>query len=256
MADNSVYGAFAEYYDKFMKADLDYDSWFDSLLSLLKDNGLKRGGSVLDLACGSGAFSNRFAERGFDVVGIDVSEEMLAIALSDAYSLELPRNTAFPLYVKQDMRALDLYGTVDAAVCCLDGINYLESTDELKAVFSRVKLFLEPSAPFVFDVNTPYKLESVLADNTFVYESEDRFCTWENSFDKETLFSTFRLTLFEKQKNGLWKREEETQSERAFSDDEIISALKESGFESISVFSSLDGTPVSDTDERHFFICK
>ena len=253
MSDFKQYGVFASYYAALMHTLVDYDRWYDDLKALLFQNGLENGGDVLDIAAGTGEFANRFARDGFGAVAIDISGDMLSVAREKAYS-EGIKNP--PLYICQDMKNLDLYGTVDAAVCCLDGFNYLKNYNELESVFERVRLFLSKGAPFIFDINTKYKFEKVLADNTFVYEIDGLFCTWENFYNKKSGVCPSRLTFFAEDENGLWIREEEFQKERAFDENKIIKLLHKCGFDEVSVYSSLTLDPAADSDERHYFVCK
>lgn len=247
------YGVFAAYYDRLMQSLVDYELWYSLLKDRLSENGLSEKGDVLDLACGTGEFANRFARDGYGAVGVDLSKEMLSFAREKAYSGNIGQP---PLYVCQDMKALDLFGTVDAAVCCLDGLNYLKSYSELCAVFERVRLFLAPGAPFIFDLNTRYKFENTLACNSFVYELGSLFCVWENFYNKKSSVCPSRLTFFIEDESGAWIREEEFQRERAFDDSKVVSLLKKCGFESVEVYSSLSKDPISVGDERHYFICK
>ena len=168
------YNGFAESYD-ILTSDIPYQKrgeYFDSLFQ--KFGGKK--GLLLDLACGTGSLSEVMAGLGYDVIGVDASEEMLCQAAAKKY--ESGRDI---LYIKQDMRRLSLYGTVDCAVCALDSLNHITRTEDLLAVFSRVSEFLEPGGLFAFDMNTPYKHEKILSGQTFVREEEDVFCIWQNS---------------------------------------------------------------------------
>lgn len=253
MSHSEQYGVFAFYYDRLMKSLVDYDGWYLDLKELLLENGLTDGKDILDIAAGTGEFANRFARDGFGSIAIDLSGEMLSIAREKAYSqgIENP-----PLYICQDMKSLDLYGTVDAAVCCLDGFNYLKNYSELECVFERVRLFLSKGSPFIFDMNTRYKFEKVLSNNTFVYELDSLFCTWENFYNEKSSVCPSRLTFFAENDDGTWTREEEFQKERAFDDNKIIKILHKCGFEEVSVYSSLKKDAPTDTDERRFFVCK
>ena len=158
------YSAFARYYDV-LTGNIDYDELAAYYDKLSLASGGKRG-ILLDLACGTGSMSVRFAKLGYDVIGVDCSPEMLDIAMSkDHEGIQ---------YLCQDMTELDMFGTIDTAICALDSLNHLESADELRAVIERVALFCDRNAMFLFDVNTPYKNEHILGDSTF--RVRDRRC--------------------------------------------------------------------------------
>ncbi|MBR2488902.1 MAG: class I SAM-dependent methyltransferase [Clostridia bacterium] len=167
----SGYESFADFYDILM-SDVDYSARTEYLLNLFKKHG-KVPSLLLDVACGTGAFSNLMAQKGIEVIGVDASEEMLAVAREN--SAEMGTQV---LYLCQKAEELDLYGTVDGAICCLDSINHIVDLKTLKTAFQKISLFMESGSLFIFDVNTPYKHTDILADNTFVIEEEDIFCVW------------------------------------------------------------------------------
>ena len=243
------YGIFASFYDKLMDDSPDYDGWTEFLKSVLDSHNVSERAQILDLACGTGEFTNRLALLGYDMIGVDLSGEMLALAREKASGLSRE-----PLFLEQDMRYLDLYGTVDAVVCCLDSINYLLTSRDLAMTFERVKLFLPSGAPFIFDVNTKYKFENELAQNAYVYESDGVFCTWENFYNPKTSVCDFRLTFFEEGRDGKYRRYEENQKERMYTDKAIKAALKKAGFSSVSVYGDLDFSPLEETSTRAFYI--
>ena len=177
----SGYGLFSSFYDRLMN-DMDYEGRAAYLLSLFaRFRPEKPPDTLLDLACGSGGLSLPLAARGIDVIGVDGSDEMLARAREKADQAGMSL-----LLLCQDMRELDLYGTVDGAVCVLDSLNHLCRTDDLAEVFRRLRLFIEPGGLFVFDVNTPYKHREILGDNAFVFEEEDFLCVWRNRLIERT----------------------------------------------------------------------
>lgn len=155
------YGALSRWYDR-LNDGIDYERWAELVGAFFPE-----GGSILDLACGTGNMTLPLAARGFDMIGIDLSCDMLALARekAEAAGREI-------LFLQQNMTSIDLYGTVDGAVCCLDGINYLTDEDSLYACFSSVARFLCAGARFVFDVNTPYKFEHIYGDNHYVLEDD------------------------------------------------------------------------------------
>ena len=221
----SRYSAFARYYDE-LTANIDYKKRGEYFHSFIKRFKTTKDNILLDLACGTGSISEVMAGLGYDVIGVDYSEEMLGIAMDKKFDSGLDIQ-----YICQDMRELDLYGTVDVTVCALDSINHLAGLDDVKKVFSSVALFSEQDGIFIFDVNTPYKHRVVLANNTFTYETENVYCVWENTLDIDTLEVKMNLEFFEREENGLYSRSSDSLSERAFSEGDIERLLDECGFE-------------------------
>ncbi|MBQ9482862.1 MAG: methyltransferase domain-containing protein [Ruminiclostridium sp.] len=213
------YDTFARYYDE-LTANIDYPAlakYFDDLIS--RFGGKK--GILLDLACGTGTLSVLMSKRGYDVIGTDASPEMLDAAMSKPHD--------GVQYLCQDMTALDMFGTIDAAVCALDSINHLESLDDVQAVFDRVALFMNAGGVFVFDVNTPYKHSKVLADNTYVYETDDVFCVWENEYEGGGV-TAIQLDFFERD-GDVYRRSSDFFTETAWQRRTIEKLLKKAGFE-------------------------
>ena len=165
----SAYAALAQVYDSLMPAQA-YPAWAESCDALFRPRGLH---TVLDLACGTGRLSWLLAEKGYEVIGADLSSDMLSEAMAAGEGRSVPLR---PMFICQAMEELDLYGTVQAVVCSMDGMNYLEP-EALKEAVRRVRLFLEPGGVFFFDVHTPEKLHS-LDGRTFFSESEEAFCVW------------------------------------------------------------------------------
>ena len=221
----SRYSAFARYYDE-LTANIDYKKRGEYFHSIIKRFKTTKDNILLDLACGTGSISEVMAGLGYDVIGVDYSEEMLSIAMNKKFDSGLDIQ-----YICQDMRELDMYGTVDVTVCALDSINHLAGLDDVKKVFESVAMFSERDGLFIFDVNTPYKHREVLANNTFTYETENVYCVWENTLDDDTLEVSMDLEFFELEDNGLYSRSSDTLSERAFSEADIERLLDECGFE-------------------------
>lgn len=244
----SRYEAFAEYYDS-LTSNVSYEKTAEYISDILTENGIKEG-ILLDLACGTGTMSVQMAKRGYDVIGIDNSPEMLSEAREKAY--EAGKDI---LFLCQDMCDIDLYGTVECTVCLLDSLNHLESEEELLAAFKGVSLFTVPGGLFIFDVNTEYKHKYVLGDNTFVYDNEDVYCVWQNEYDDESKAVEIFLDFFEEE-NGLYRRSSEYFTERAFSDETIKRLLKESGFSHIKVYGELSKNDPSETEERVFYVAR
>lgn len=251
------YGAISSVYDK-INSRVDYSAWADFVEKCFEMHLSFRPELLLDLACGTGSMTLELAKRGYDMIGIDGSPDMLNVALDRKYDLELPHDVLFLL---QDMREFELYGTVGAITCCLDSINYLIGEGELDTVFALAHNYLDPDGLFLFDVNTPHKFENIYAQNTYVYEDEDcgegNFCVWQNFYDAESRLCDFSLTVFEKiEGQSSYSRRDEIQTERCYSRVEIERSLENNGFEIIGIYSDFDLTPACDTDERWYFVAR
>ncbi len=243
-----AYTVLAAFYDR-LNAHVDYPAIRDFLLSVFEAQGIPPGATLLDLACGTGRLTNLFAEAGYDMIAADLSPDMLAIAREESEKRGLS-----PLYLCQDMRALDLYGTVDAAFSFLDSLNYLSSAADLDALFGRLKHFIAPGGLFVFDVNTRFKFEEVYRDHAYIFDEKDVFCAWQNHYMPRRRVCDFYLTFFVRDAKGDYRRFEETQRETYFSDRTIERAFSAHGFEKLAVYGNTDRSPVSDTDERRYFV--
>lgn len=244
-----MYTSFAETYDLLMQ-DVGYSERTEYLLSVFEKYS-KRPTLMLDLACGTGNFSNELAKRNIQVIGVDISPEMLNIAKEKS-----EKEGVDVLYLCQDASELDLYGTVDGAVCCMDSINHITDKEVLAKAFKKVSLFLEPDCLFVFDVNTPYKHKEILGNNTFVIEEDNVYCVWQNEYFEEESLTEITLDFFEKQKNGDYTRSEQFIEERAYTVKELTSLLENAGFSVEAVFSDMSFEPLKETSERAVFVAK
>ncbi len=247
---SAPYSILAECYDSMME-DIDYEGWADFYERQFAAYLKTRPGMVLDLGCGTGKLTNILARRGYDMIGIDLSSEMLSRAAAAAEEADLP-----VLYLEQDMRAIDLFGTVGAVVCSLDGINYLTRRDDVSLCFSRVHTFLDEGGLFIFDVNTPWKFEHLYGNESYILENEKTFLAWQNDYNPNTGLCRFYLTFFMEAEEGLWARYEENQSERAYSDRTLRNLLEKAGFTVLAILSDQNGTKAGFSDERHYFVCK
>jgi len=165
---DSGYSAIANVYDK-INSDINYTEWADFIEKCFDRYLEKRPEIVLDLACGTGSMTFELQSRGYDMIGADGSEDMLSEAYEKAYS----KGISNILFLKQDMRCFELYGTVGAVCCCLDSINYLTENGDLDKCLSTVHNYLDPDGLFIFDVNTPHKFENVYGNNHYIFETED-----------------------------------------------------------------------------------
>lgn len=200
---------------------------------------------VLDLGCGTGRIAALLADAGFDMVALDMSYDMLAIARE----VNADKNT---LLLCQDMRAFELYGTVQAAYSSFDCFNYLESETELKKVFRLLHNYIEPDGLFVFDVNTRHRFEHVYADNTFSYEFEDGLLLWRNEYGEGKCI--FTLDWFEQQEDESYLRFSETQTEYLHEHETLVSLADMCGFEVADVFSGTDFSKNTPADKAYYIL--
>ncbi len=238
------YSVFARYYDS-LTANIDYIKrahYFHDIISSFKST---EGSILLDLACGTGSISEEMAKIGYDVIGVDYSDEMLGIALDKKFDSGLNIQ-----YLCQDMRRLDLYGSMDVTICALDSINHLNNISDVKKVFKNVALFSEPNGLFIFDINTLYKHRNILANNTFTYETDKVFCVWENTLVSETNEVKMNLEFFELEDNGLYSRSSDSFSEKAYSEESIEKLLEECGFELLAKFGDDTFSPPACNSQR------
>ena len=245
------YSSLAEFYDS-LNFGCDYDALADFLASLIEENEREKSSLVLDLACGTGKLTFKLRERGYDMTGVDMSENMLACAQSYAYE----NGISDVLFLCQDMREFELYGTVDACVCTLDSINYLTKHGDVKKCFSLVHNYLIPEGVFVFDINTPYRFREIYAKNDFILENENSLLAWQNSFNEKTGICKFYLSIFKEDENGRYERYDEIQTEKCYSRRKIEALLRETGFELLAVYGDMSKKTADDTDEKWYFVAR
>lgn len=244
-----AYTSFAEVYDIFMD-NVPYQKWADDIRKILTRYGIKEG-LILELGCGTGSLTQEFAKSGYDMIGVDNSGEMLDIAME-----KRERSNLDILYLCQDMREFELYGTVRAVISICDSINYILEEEELLEVFKLVNNYLDPGGIFLFDMNTNYKYENLLADNSFSENRDDSSFIWDNYYDTETKINEYELTLFVKEKDSLYRKYEEMHYQRAYSTDEIKSLIERSGMEFIGVFEAFTQEEPKNHSERIYFIAR
>lgn len=224
------YSVFARYYDD-LTANIDYKKRGEYFHEIIKKFKVTKENILLDLACGTGSISEVMARLGYDVIGVDLSDEMLGMAIEKKFDSGLDIQ-----YLCQDMRKLDMYGTVDVTVCALDSINHLTSLNDVRKVFENVAFFSEKDGLFIFDINTAYKHRNILANNTFTYETDNVFCVWENTLVPETDEVKMNLEFFELEENGMYSRSSDSFSEKAYSEEDIEKLLADAGFEIIAKY--------------------
>lgn len=239
----SGYQSLATFYDRLM-TDVDYDAKAAYFLDLFARFGQSQPGCILDLACGSGGLTVPMVAAGIDVIGVDLSEDMLIAAKQ-----KLPDT----FFLQQDMRELDLAGTVSGVVCGMDSINHLCRTADVAAVFAGVYRALEDGGLFVFDVNTPYKHREVLADNAFVFEQEDFLCVWQNRLIERTTEVDMWLDFFVEGPDGRYDRLCDHVRERAYSEKTLRRLLVDAGFTVLAVYEDMtENAPAADAERMVF----
>ncbi|MBR6559196.1 MAG: class I SAM-dependent methyltransferase [Clostridia bacterium] len=248
---DEIYSGIFRVYDR-LNGDIDYSGWADFVEELFSRFGERRVEAVLDLACGTGSMTIELARRGYDMTGIDLSSDMLSVARDRA----MDEGISGVLWLLQDMREFELYGTVDAVVCALDSLNYLRNTKELETVFSLVNNYLYPGGVFLFDMNTPYKFENVYADNSYILEDDGIYCGWQNEYNPKTKLCRFYLSVFEECEDGGYIRSDEVQTERCFSLGSVKRALTAAGLELCGIYGGTDFSPVNENSERWYFAAR
>ena len=222
-----AYRNLAASYDR-LTNDVDYEATVNFYMEILRREGVTPR-TVVDLACGTGSVAAILAKKGYPVLGVDMSEEMLTEAVSKTMDLD-----PMPRFVCQKLQELHLPKAVDMAVCALDSLDYITDPDDCKEAIRRVYKALNPGGIFIFDVNTPEKLRA-MDGQVFLDEDDDVYCVWRGEFDKETNICTYWMDLFQRQ-GKMWKRSYEEHREYAYSEEQLRSYLKAAGFTHIEVY--------------------
>ncbi len=252
-----AYSSFAEVYDMFMD-NVPYEEWCGYITDLLREHGIADG-LLLDLGCGTGRLTRLLAKAGYDMTGVDYSEEMLEIARSrdEAEAMDGPYSgdpgeCGAPdiLYLCQDMRSFELYGTVRAVVSSCDALNYLLEEDGILETFRLVSNYLDPGGLFFFDMNTVYKYRELLGEATICENREEGSFIWENYYDEESGINEYDLTLFIREESGLYRKYEETHYQRGYELTVIKKLLKEAGLTFIAAYDAYTREPARADSER------
>ena len=243
------YTNFAKVYDLFMD-NVPYEKWVKQIKDILQAENIYDG-LICDLGCGTGTITEGLANSGYDMIGIDNSYDMLDVATEKKFE-----SGNDILYLCQDMREFELYGTVRAVVSRCDSLNYIQSLKDLKKVFALVNNYLDPNGLFIFDMNTVYKYQNILSSNTFAEVRDMAGFIWENSYDSENRINEYDLNLFIKLEGDTYKRFEERHVQKAFTFEEIVSAIESSKMVLESYVDADNQKSVSESTERILFVVR
>ena len=262
-----AYSEFSKWYDELME-DVPYDEWFDFVRDILSKDGIDDG-LVCELGAGTGNFTMRLAEAGYDMIGVDNSEEMLAKARtkmekildSSEENKDKKSRVSDILYLCQDMREFELYGTVRAIVSVCDSINYILEDDEIIQTFKYVNNYLDPKGLFIFDFNTDYKYREVIGDNTVAESNDDVSFIWSNYFDEESRVNEYEVSFFVKTddtsaEDNLYKRFVEYHYQRGYTLDEMKSFIKTAGLVFVNAYDADGFGEPTDKSERIFVVAR
>ena len=245
----SAYEKFAQVYDLFMD-NIDYEGWAEYVTDRLREYEITDG-LVLELGCGTGTMTGLLAGKGYDMIGVDNSEEMLAEAMEKR--VESGQDI---LYLLQDMQEFELYGTVRAVISVCDSLNYITEKEELLEVFRLVNIYLDPGGVFLFDMNTLHKYRDILGDTTIAENRDEGSFIWDNTFDPEKNLNIYELAVFLPREDGLYEKCEELHCQKAYTREEIEELLKEAGLKLMAVYDAYTMNPATEDSERLFFMAR
>lgn len=241
-----AYTDFAQVYDLFMD-NVPYEQWEEYLSALLREYGIENG-LVLDLGCGTGKMTRLLAKRGYDMIGVDNAPQMLQIAMEhDRQGI---------LYLCQDMREFELYGTVAAVVSICDSINYILEEEDLLEVFRLVNNYLDPGGIFIFDLNTLYKYREILGENTICENRPEGSFIWENYYDEEEQVNEYDLTLFIREEEELYRKYEEVHYQRGYELETIQALLEKAGMEFVTAYDAFSREAPAADSQRIYIIAR
>lgn len=245
-----AYTSFAAVYDTFMD-NIPYEEWEKYLKSLLYEYGVREG-LVLELGCGTGNMTEILAQSGYDTIGVDNAEEMLEIAIEKRMKSGLDI-----LYLQQDMREFELYGTVKAIVSVCDSVNYILEEEELEEVFRLVNNYLDPGGVFIFDFNTVYKYREILGDQTIAENREECSFIWDNYYYEEERINEYELSLFIREGDSeLYRKYQETHFQKAYDLETMKRLITQSGLEYITAYDAFTKEAPTRVSERIYVIAR
>ena len=250
-----MYEAFAYVYDLFMES-VPYEKWGEQIHNILIDNQIENG-LVLDLGCGTGIMTRIFRDYGYDMIGVDNSDDMLMVAREAEYD-EIEDEVAEKseiLYLCQDMRDIQLYGTVRSVISVCDCLNYITDIETLTGVFSLVANYLDAGGLFIWDMNTPYKYSNI--PDTIAENQETAAFIWNNDYDENTHLNTYEVNLFIKdEEEDFFNRETEIHVQRAYTLEEVKGALDVAGMELVKIIDCDTGDDITETTARWLFVAR
>lgn len=247
-----IYSILAPFYDA-INGNVDYSAWADFIENTVRREYKAPPEIILDLGAGTGKMTLELARRGYEMIGVDYSPEMLDIARDSAERAGVSDKI---LWLCQDMTDFELYGTVDVALCCLDGINHLTGRGDIDKCFSLVHNYLCPDGLFIFDVNGRYKFENIYADRSYAYEIDGDVCIWQNYYNSKSRLCDFYITLFKENSDGCYSRTDEMQRERMYTLRSLKMSLRSAGFELIGTYSDFALTDATDGCERIYIVAR
>lgn len=245
----SGYSKFAWFYDR-LTENVDYDLIGNRIDKLVSRFGGRKN-ILLEIGCGTGNLCEKMSSLGYDVIGVDSSQEMLSEALDKKYE-----SGSEIQYLCQDMTELDMYGTIDVTVSVLDSINHLADVESIRKTFERVSLFAFPDGLFIFDMNTVYKHREILGNNSYIYDLDGLFCSWQNEYSSQDDSVEMFLDFFEEQEDGCYERFQESFKEIAIEEAEIDRLLKETGFEILEKYDDYSDKSVNEKTQRIVYVTK
>ncbi len=258
-----AYTSFAKVYDIFMD-NVPYEEWSLYLIHLLKEYGVASG-IVAELGCGTGNMTRLLRQAGYDMIGIDSSADMLGIArekeTENPAAPDIKKAGGSPalheiLYLLQDMREFELYGTVAAVVSVCDCINYITEPEELIQVFCLVSNYLDPQGIFIFDFHPEGYYSRVLADNTFAEDREDMSFIWENEYDSDSRQNIYDLSIFVCGADGRYDKFQETHYQRSYDLAEMKAMIEASGLEYVAMYDAFTKEPAKEESQRVYVIAR
>lgn len=257
-----AYQDFAYVYDELMD-NTPYHDWCERITKLIERYGVSKPerdsedllaserNLVVDLGCGTGTLTELLYQKGYDMIGVDNSESMLAVAME-----KREKSGSEILYLLQDMRELELYSTVGTVVSVCDSLNYILEEQELLEIFSLVNNYLYPGGIFIFDFNTEYKYREVIGDTTIAENREDCSFIWENFYDPEEEMNEYDLTVFVKEQDGRFRRFTETHFQRGYRVEHMTALVEQAGMSVVEVLDADTGEAVTESSERVYIVAR
>lgn len=257
-----MYQDFAKVYDKFMD-NTPYEQWAERLDSLIRQYGVSRPerdaegildserNLVVDLGCGTGTLTELMYRKGYDMIGVDLSEAMLNLAMA-----KKEESGSEILYLQQDMRRLELYSTVGTVFSLCDSLNYILEEEELSEVFSLVNNYLFPGGLFIFDFNTVHKYRDVIGESTIAETREDCSFIWENFYDPEEELNEYDLTVFVRAEGEYFRRFTETHLQRGYTPEQMTRLVEEAGMAVVEIRDADTGKEVTEESQRVYVVAR